>query len=378
MTLDQRLILNAGNSFDRDSPYTGIAAEYIVKMLALSGVEVIGIGPTELQLGDKKLRQVLAKSSVDMVSANLPAYLPYLRLNKCGGRCRVLVTSVIDPGVLESIGIRYSGELTDPVAALKKLQKEIKHDLFIVIIHAMEGRTQEIAKNCGGIDLVIDGLTRGITDNFSEIGEVPVVINNRRGQYITYTDFKSGPGKGRFTTPVGLRASIHDTVEDPEIKKLAEEYNAAKNEYARKLREERSRQRMMRRVPNLYLGQRACEQCHAEAAAKWRETRHAEAYLTLEKKGRMADVECLRCHVTGMDDREVIGGFSSIDENPWMVNVQCESCHGPGANHVQQPRKNKMKMGSKIDCKHCHTYVSDPDFDFGEKMKLIEHKAILK
>ncbi len=372
---DQYLIINAGNSFDRNSPYTGIAAKYIVRMLGLSGVDVIGIGPTELLLGAGNLKKLLSRSAVEMVSANVPGFLPYIRFNKCGGRCKVLVTSVIDPGVLKTLTVKFKPVPTDPVAAIRKIEKEVDHDLFIVIIHAMDKRIAEIANSCPGIDLVIDGLTHGITKKIDKKTVMPLVMSNRRGQYVSYLDYRPDM-KPEFTQPVNLWVSREKTAEDLQIKKLAEKYDKEKNEYGRKLREERLRQKMMKKTPNLYLGYHACESCHPDNVASWRKTRHADALATLVRKGKEHDVECIRCHVTGMDDHDVIGGFSSFEENPWMVNVQCESCHGPGANHVQQPHKNRMKVGRQMDCRHCHTYTTDPGFDFDKKVKIIEHKAV--
>ncbi len=108
-------------------------------------------------------------------------------------------------------------------------------------------------------------------------------------------------------------------------------------------------------------------------AENWRQTRHAHALATLQKKGRENDVECLRCHGTGMHDKHAVGGFASIQETPWMTNVQCESCHGPGANHAQNPSEKKMKMVGVKSCLTCHTEAVDPGFDFKTKFLLLNH-----
>lgn len=375
MVKDQYLILDAGNSIDRQSPYSPIAIKYIMQASALSGVEVMAIGPAELSLGDNELKKLQANSVVDMVSANLPGYLPFLRLNKNG--CKVLVTSVIDPGIFKTLKIEYAGEIVDPVTALCQLQKKIKHDIFIVIVHAMGERISEIVNGCPGIDLAIDGLTHGVGNNLDKNANVPLVWNNLRGQYVNYLDYQPEPDR-RLAAPVKKRAALGEIAEDPEIKKLVAAYDKEKQEYGAKLREERRRQRIMKITPNLYLGHRACESCHQESFKVWEESGHAHALAILERKGKERDDECLKCHVTGMMDRKIIGGFSSIDENPWMAEVQCEACHGPGANHVQQPDKSRMKMGSAINCQQCHTYTTDPDFDFKEKFELIKHSEKVK
>ena len=354
-----------------------------MKILALSGVEVMGIGPQDLTLGRENLLKLIEKSPINVVSANLPGFLPYVRLNKEGGK--ILITSVIDPVLMEKYFLEYDGEVIDPVTALKRLQKKIDHDYFIVIVQAQGERISEIINGCPGIDLAVDGLTRSISDNLDRQGVVPLICNNRMGQYVNYLEYRPGAVK-TLNKPVLMRASAKTVKEDLEIKVLVAAYNKDKIEYSREQREKRNRQKMhevMRKNPsNLYLGNRACESCHPLSAKKWHASRHADAMQILLKKGREDDPECVKCHVTGMPitaptnmDKigTVMGGFSSLVETPWMTNVQCEACHGPGANHAQKPRQNKMKSAGEKGCRACHTEDTDPDFDFQKKFQLIEH-----
>ncbi|MCD6533768.1 MAG: hypothetical protein J7L25_06795 [Deltaproteobacteria bacterium] len=344
--------------------------------MALSGVEVIGVGPQELTLSRESLMKLIEHSPINVVSANIPGLLPYVRFSKDRGALKVLVTSVMDPEVLPQYDVKYDGEISEPISALKRIQKEIDHDLFIVIVHAMGERISTIINSCPGIDLVIDGLTQKVNDNLDREGVVPLLCNNRRGQYIAYVDYRTGAAKAIEKTVV-LRAGKKSVKEDPEIKNLVHAYNLKRNEHSRKIREKNQQEKLhamlQKNPPNLYLGDQACLGCHLDMAENWRETRHARALATLEKKGRENDVECLRCHVTGMHDKHAVGGFASIQETPWMTNVQCESCHGPGANHAQNPSQKKMKMAGVKSCLTCHTEVVDPGFDFKTKFLLLNH-----
>ena len=49
-----------------------------------------------------------------------------------------------------------------------------------------------------------------------------------------------------------------------------------------------------------FVGNAACIGCHANASAIWKNSRHAHAFATLEKKGKHFDPECLECHVVGL------------------------------------------------------------------------------
>ncbi len=377
------MILDAGNFIDRNVPFNHIASKYIMKILALSGIEVMGVGPQDLTLGRENLLKLIDKSPINVVSANLPGFLPYIRLNKEGGK--ILITSVIDPELMEKYYLEYDREVIDPVTALKRLQKKIDHDYFIVIVQALGERISEIINGCPGIDLAVDGLTRSISNNLDRQGVVPLICNNRMGQYVNYLEYRPGAVK-TLNKPVLMRASAKTVKEDPEIKAIVASYNKDKIEYSREQREKRAFQKMhevMRENPsNLYLGNRACESCHPLSAKKWHATRHADAMQILLKKGREDDPECVKCHVTGMPikaatnmDKIVteVGGFSSLVETPWMTNVQCEACHGPGANHAQKPRQNRMRTAGEKGCLVCHTENTDPDFNFQKKFRLIEH-----
>ncbi|MCK4783628.1 MAG: hypothetical protein KAV87_07755, partial [Desulfobacteraceae bacterium] len=204
---DQILILNAGNIIDRNSPFNHIASKYIMRILGLSRVEVMGIGPQELALGEGEFKRLIAHSPIHVVSANLPGILPYVRLCKNGGDLKVLVTSIIDPEVLKTYKIEYGGNITDPVSALRRLQREIDHDLFIVIVHAMGERISAIINGCPGIDLVVDGLTAAVSDNLDREDVIPLICNNKRGQYVNYVEYRHSDTK-QLTRPVLMRAGV--------------------------------------------------------------------------------------------------------------------------------------------------------------------------
>ena len=51
----------------------------------------------------------------------------------------------------------------------------------------------------------------------------------------------------------------------------------------------------------------------------------------LEEKQRMFDVNCIGCHSLSYRDQ----GFVSVKATPQSANVHCESCHGPGGEHIK-------------------------------------------
>lgn len=90
-----------------------------------------------------------------------------------------------------------------------------------------------------------------------------------------------------------------------------------------------------------YIGSEACASCHKHAYDVWSESKHSHAYKTLvddkHPSLRQYDGECITCHTIGFGYKT---GFTNEKDTPDLINVGCESCHGPGSLHAANP-KNK-------------------------------------
>lgn len=100
-----------------------------------------------------------------------------------------------------------------------------------------------------------------------------------------------------------------------------------------------------------YTGSKACERCHDYEYAAWSKNAHADAFATLVEVGSDYDPECVICHVVGMD-RE--SGFVTAERTPHLKDVGCESCHGPGSEHVRTSGQTPTAE-PRISCLDCHT-----------------------
>lgn len=117
--------------------------------------------------------------------------------------------------------------------------------------------------------------------------------------------------------------------------------------------------------PDNYAGNTACQSCHPLQFKKWRSTKHATAYETLEKKGQQFNSQCLPCHVTGaFGQPEAMVLILSSD----LRQVGCESCHGPGKQHVAQPQSARLTQPAMDTCLRCHTGDHDDNFIFSEAL----------
>jgi peroxiredoxin len=137
-----------------------------------------------------------------------------------------------------------------------------------------------------------------------------------------------------------------------------------------------------------HVGSEACRSCHAKEFETWAAGPHAHALASLEGRNKAADADCLKCHTTGFGR---MGGFppgQRAADHADLARVGCESCHGPGGEHVTDGSKKIgtiVSLGDKCDscvilqiCGSCHDDANDPGFEFEVKAKIdkIRHGTI--
>jgi peroxiredoxin len=144
--------------------------------------------------------------------------------------------------------------------------------------------------------------------------------------------------------------------------------------------ERRQRREALLPTAPAYVGSDACKSCHAAEHARWSVHAHARATASLEHAGKGGDAGCRTCHTTGLGKP---GGFPAGGrpaEHPGLVGVGCESCHGPGGDHVAPgaPKRGSIvSLADKCDscvilkvCGSCHDAANDPGFEYEVKRKI--------
>src|SRR5262249_1463933 len=136
----------------------------------------------------------------------------------------------------------------------------------------------------------------------------------------------------------------------------------------------------------VYVGSDRCQKCHESAYKIWKESDHARAYDTLLKakhpSNRQFDGECIVCHTVGFT---YDSGFRNEKDTPKLINVGCQSCHGPASQHLKHSNNaqfsaplNPWKHDAKkieIDlCVKCHDPDNDVHWSF-DKWKKIVHNG---
>ena len=116
-----------------------------------------------------------------------------------------------------------------------------------------------------------------------------------------------------------------------------------------------------------YVGSESCQECHEDQYESYNaHSKKAHSYESVKvmRKGltEAEYLECLQCHATGFGKP---GGFTSPAETPHLQNLGCESCHGPGRDHVESGDPEDI-VGelSPADCERCHNPERVANFKF--------------
>ena len=119
-----------------------------------------------------------------------------------------------------------------------------------------------------------------------------------------------------------------------------------------------------------YQGGVACEACHTEEGDSMSLTGHSVAYRTLYLRDRAQDLQCVGCHVTGMDKTgrtAPSGGFVIGDHGSPLNRVGCEACHGPSGPHDGE------RTDARTACTGCHDAEHSVAFTVEKGLPHIDH-----
>jgi predicted CXXCH cytochrome family protein len=114
-----------------------------------------------------------------------------------------------------------------------------------------------------------------------------------------------------------------------------------------------------------------CGNCHVGQQSDWVTSAHADAFATLQASPG-AQTFCEGCHTVGQLGNPVAqaGGWETTGDTRYH-DVQCESCHGPGLTHIENPDIDAnvphaaLSVGVDLDrgCGECHSGAHHPFVD---------------
>ena len=128
-----------------------------------------------------------------------------------------------------------------------------------------------------------------------------------------------------------------------------------------------------------YAGSQACAVCHQNIHDTETKTPHAGAFTNAQfvAEGGQTNSSCLACHTVGYGLPTGFVSKGDRNTNPRLAGVQCESCHGPAANHAANPDDPiaipRVELAATV-CGGCHTGPQHPTYD---EWKTSEHAEVV-
>lgn len=274
----------------------------------------------------------------------------------------------------------------DPAAAWQHAMEGVDDATFrVALIHATTDKCEELAGQLAPRPDLVVGMNGAFPEpprNARQIGDVPVVYPGTRGRALLDVHLaRDADGKPRLTRYHSIQLAGSQTapgaMQDPDVDQLLLQHRQQVKEAG--LREEMANQ-LPTATGATYVGSATCAACHISATAVWKQTRHGNAWATLEKAEGSEKYpwpvthypDCVGCHVVGYQEQS---GFVNPEQTPHLQDVGCESCHGPGSNHIANPAAGGFVKQTMDQCMRCHTYEQTPAFagDYPRYWKMIEH-----
>ena len=199
-------------------------------------------------------------------------------------------------------------------------------------------------------------------------GETLVIKPGSRGMRLGRLDLQFS--QGAITEAAHQVIEMPESVtDDPALLDWYMEYNAkVKQAYLAQVEIEKA----LAGGKRDYIGASQCQSCHQSQFDVWQEMKHANAFASLENVGKSFDPDCIGCHTVGFEQ----GGYVDFSLTPELLNVQCESCHGAGREHVESDGKQATPnhtMEPLARCQQCHVGSHSPDFDLESYWPQVAH-----
>lgn len=369
------LLLDAGNFFDNPGPSGDIKSRGLVEAMNRMGYQAAAVGERELISGVDHFGGITQRANFPFLSANLvrekegtPWLIPGKVIPAGSLRIAVLGVTRFNPSLRLPLPGGDTLVTTDPLEALQTYLPQFRTgaDLVIVLAALPLEDARLLARRVPGIDFIFGAHGGKFTAEPIKEGSATLLYLGDEGKYLGQVEvFETARSRPSWNTrliqlgeAIPGDAAMGDLMVEVMSKAQAAEDAAVVREASAG-------------AGRSYLGPGACTPCHAAIVGDWSASLHANAYRTLQESPKGFKPSCVPCHVTGHGEP---GGFVDSRTTPHLLNVTCESCHGPGAAHVAQPELPYGKT-SLTTCTQCHTAAWDPAFNYYQDKQLIDHSG---
>ena len=316
-------MVDAGNIFDGKEDIDAKRCQVNLKAMSAMGYDAVALSQDDLSYADVYLRQQRAIATFPFLTSTENDFTQPFVIKSVGQHTIAFVTDVVQEQAVSQANV---------VVALGNLETSEHIDVVIqpdeIETTASEGGTLYVGSEPEGKTLGLLALWIG----------------------------SDGALTGHYAAQLSLTGEVGES--EPVRQLLTDFYQEASQ--SSDLMPLFADQHLEQDQQNGYVSATACQRCHQQEYLQWSATRHAFAYETLLKKERYFDSGCVSCHTTGLGYST---GFQIGDQDSTLKGVQCETCHGPGKQHVGNPKKTNIRRGADTSlCLECHDTKHSPGF----------------
>ena len=376
--------VDVGDAIGGREDYELIQYRYLLRAFAAMKYDALNIGHREAQLSAAQLRELGAASPVPILSANL---LDKATRKPIFEACRIVVRSgyrvalmgVVDPrGLGDNLGAGLEVEDMEVTLAREVAKVRPKADLIVLLAFTDEETLARLAEQFYEIEVILGGNVSQPAQELKRHNRslIYFVTNESRALGLLQVRLRRGAGLQAVANEIRL---LRDNIpQDPALSQMALAYRDEVRHT--RLRVDEPANAAAESIPGVrvaagYVGSGRCVQCHKTAGEVWAKSGHARAFATLLQRKADADPKCIGCHTIGFG---APSGYRRQFGRDKLIDVGCESCHGPGTLHVQQREGDKtinftFRPLEAGDCKKCHYGEFSRPFYWHEFWPLIKH-----
>lgn len=361
-------LVSSGGLLSSAHAYEKLTSEFILKGVSALGYDALGVQWSDLAYGEA----FLASTPLPWVASNWKANdFQVQRVIDRGGQ-KLAVFSWLDPVAAPAVGVHMGGaSASADVDALEAKIKDAKHAGMLTLLATTLPQKQVQQRfPLMNVDIV---LLQSAYEKYRD----PLLLDGTLFLQPGSRGMRLGRVVINFAADRRVTSFSHDIItlppavsDSPRMQAWYDSYNAAvKAAYQASVEISKATQSGERG----YVGVDACKTCHLAAYERWSQSRHAQAYDALQRVNKAFDADCIGCHTVGFN-RD--GGFIDAEVTANLANVQCESCHGAGRDHVAtQGKKHSENNGweKAAICAQCHVEKHSPDFKFDAYWPKVAH-----
>jgi hypothetical protein len=376
--------VDVGDAIGGHEDYDLLEYRYVLRAFAAMHYDALNLGGREAQFTAAQLRLLQQTSPVPILGANVvdqatgrPIFDAYRIVRR--GAFRIAIIGVLDPHALtENPGAGLAVGDLEPAIERALAELHGKADLTVLLAFTDETTLARLAQEFFECQVILGGKVSQPAQELKRENRslVYFVTNESRALGILKLELAQGAPLQVATNEIRF---LRDTIpQDGSFRTMMQDY-----------RDEVRHTRLAVDDPNdlsadmvpgvrtvaTYAGTDKCLACHPGAAAAWLASAHAHSFATLIARKADADPRCVGCHTIGFGTPS---GYRREFGASKLVDVGCESCHGPGSLHVREKNGDAsvnfvFRPLDAGDCRKCHQGEFSRPFDWNQFWPAIKH-----